>query len=347
MASSFCLKDGLILLSSGEIRVGCVEVRNGIISRVAERDYTPENGVLLVDVKGKTVVPGFIDIHVNGGGGAAFDRATECDIDVILSTFVVHGTTSMVGALNTAPADDRINALRHIKGWQASGTDFAEFLGVYLEGPYYNPEQRGAHNEAWMHDPDPEEYLPWLEEFGDLIRVFSLAPELDGSVDLIRELSSRGIVPAIGHSQATDEAVLEAIGAGARLVSHLYNAQSAFQRTDQGKHLGVAEMGLMRDALTVEIIPDGHHLTPTMLDFILKVKARDKICLTTDAMEATGKGPGKYIVMGQVVWVEDGVAFREDRKRHAGSILTMDHGVRNLMRSGASLSEAVAMAPSG
>jgi N-acetylglucosamine-6-phosphate deacetylase len=129
-----------------------------------------------------------------------------------------------------------------------------------------------------------------------------------------------------------------------RLITHIYNAQSSFVRSDEGKHLGVAEVGLMRDDLVVEVIPDGFHLTPAMLAWIVKVKPWDLICATTDAMHATGLGPGKYQMMGQTVWVEGDEAFREDRKRHAGSILTMEKGVQHLVRAGASVGHALKMA---
>ncbi|MGA1197763.1 MAG: amidohydrolase family protein, partial [Candidatus Latescibacterota bacterium] len=129
-----------------------------------------------------------------------------------------------------------------------------------------------------------------------------------------------------------------------RLITHIYNAQSTFCRTDHGKHLGVAEVGLMCDDLTIEIIPDGFHLTHEMLAFVMKVIPTDLICATTDAMHATGLGSGKYQMMGQTVWVEGDEAFREDRKRHAGSILTMEKAVQILVATGASVGDAIRMA---
>ena len=276
--------------------------------------------------------------------GETFEDAEASGLDQILDLYAKHGTTSLLGALNTALKEKRLESLARLKQWQCEKTSPIDFLGVYLEGPYFNPEQRGAHVASWMRDPDPEEYGIWLDDYGDLIRVISLAPERVGALTLIRELSRSGIVPAVGHSMATGAMMREAIEAGVRLVTHIYNAQSTFCRSDEGKHLGVAEVGLMCDDLTVEIIPDGFHLTPEMLAFVLKVKPDDLICATTDAMHATGLGPGKYTMMGQTVWVEGDEAFREDRKRHAGSILTMEKAVQVLVATGASVGEAIRMA---
>jgi N-acetylglucosamine-6-phosphate deacetylase len=337
----FRLYGGQIVLPNGDVVFGDVGVSGGKIIEVGtptEADLRP------IDVTGLIVAPGYIDIHVNGGAGQTFEDADADGLDQILEMYARHGTTSLLGAMNTAPKEKRLDSLARVNRWRGVRTGPVDFLGVYLEGPYYNPEQRGAHQAKWMCDPNPGEYGIWLDEFGDLIRVVSLAPERDGALTFIRELDQAGIVPAVGHSMATGAVMREAIDAGVRLVTHIYNAQSTFYRHDRGKHLGVAEMGLMCDELTVEIIPDGFHLTPEMLAFILKVKATSQICATTDAMHATGLGPGKYEMMGQTVWVDGNEAFREDRNRHAGSILTMEKAVQVLVETGASVGEAVVMA---
>ena len=337
----FRLCGGQIVLPNGAVTFGDVDVVNGQIAEVGV--LTPCD-VKTIDVSGLIVAPGYIDIHVNGGAGETFEDAQAQGLDHILDLYARHGTTSLVGALNTAPMEKRLGSLKRLKKWRDERTPSIEFLGVYLEGPYYNPEQRGAHRAEWMCDPNPDEYGIWLDAFGDLVRVVSLAPERDGALTLIRELNRAGVISAVGHSMATGEQVRKAVDAGVRLVTHVYNAQSTFMRHDQGKHLGLAEVGLMCDDLTVEIIPDGFHLTPEMLAFILKVKPVGLICATTDAMHATGLGDGKYEMMGQTVWVEGDEAFREDRKRHAGSILTMEKAVQVLVDTGASVGDAICMA---
>jgi N-acetylglucosamine-6-phosphate deacetylase len=335
----FRLCGGQVVFPNGEVGFGDVAVVGGKLV-----DVGAVADLRIIDVTGLIVAPGYIDIHVNGGIGHTFEDADADGLDQILEMYAQHGTTSLLGAMNTAPREKRMDSLARVKKWADAKTRSVNFLGVYLEGPYYNPEQRGAHQADWMRDPDPDEYGIWLDRFGDLIRVISLAPEREGALTFIRELDRVGIVPAVGHSMATGSVMREAINAGVRLVTHIYNAQSTFLRSDEGKHLGVAEMGLMCDELTVEIIPDGFHLTPEMLAFILKVKPTELICATTDAMHATGLGPGKYEMMGQTVWVDGNEAFREDRNRHAGSILTMEKAVQNLVGTGASMGDAIRMA---
>lgn len=338
---AFRLSGGQIVLPNGDVTFGQIDVVDGKIVGVGELG---EFGGQEIDVTGLIVAPGYIDIHVNGGMGETFEDAEDAGLDKILDMYAQHGTTALAGAINTAPKEKRLASLTRLKAWQKNKQSSVAFLGAYLEGPYYNPEQRGAHLADWMRDPDPEEYGIWLDEFGDLIRVVSLAPERDGALTFIRELDRAGIVPAVGHSMATDVVMREAMAAGVRLITHIYNAQSTFLRSDHGKHLGIAEMGLMCDDLTVEIIPDGFHLTSEMLAFVLKVKPQDLICATTDAMHATGLGPGKYEMIGQTVWVEGNEAFRADRKRHAGSILTMARGVQVLVETGATVGNAIRMA---
>ena len=338
------LTGGAVAFPDGRIAPGVVDVADGRIEAVFPAGGASASSLLEIDVTGFTVAPGFVDIHVNGGGGETFEEATAEGMSKILATSARYGATSLVGTLNTATNAARTVSLERLQAWQPGQEDVVELLGLYLEGPYYHPEQRGAHPAEWMHDPDPEEYLPWLDRFGELIRVFSLAPERDGSMALIRELARRKIVAAVGHSGADETVMDRAIAAGARLVTHHYCAQSTFHRTGADKHLGVAEVGLMRDELTVEVIPDGKHLPPVLLDLILKLKPHDRICVVTDAMQAAGMGPGEYRIMGTTVWVDGEVAYRADRQRYAGSILAMDRAVRNLVETGVALADALKMA---
>ena len=334
----FCLINGQLVLPNGQLVQKDIDISGHEIVGIGERASANE-----IDVSGLIVAPGFVDLHLNGGMGHSFEDADASGLSQILDLYVKHGTTSLLGTLNTAPREKRVESLMRIDDWSRGLSHPVEFLGVYLEGPYYSEEQRGAHRADWMRDPDPEEYGEWIDRFGDLIRVVSLAPERDGAMTMIRELRRAGIVCAVGHSMASDVVVSEAIEAGVGLVTHLYNAQSTFLRGDDGKHLGVAEMGLLRDELVVEVIPDGYHLTDSMMALVLKAKAHHLICATTDAMHATGLGPGKYELFGQTVWVDGDEAFREDRKRHAGSILTMEKGVQVLVQAGASVEDAILM----
>ena len=338
--ADFALTGCQVLRSGGILERGTVVVEEGQISRVV--DPSEHLRMPTIDAAGQICAPGFVDVHINGAGGASFDSCDPSGFDTILETGFRYGTTSVLAAINTAPEEDRIAQLEALASYDS--TVCGQVLGVHLEGPYYSPAQPGAHRPEWLRDPDPAEYGVWLERFADLVRVVTLAPELEGGIDLVRTLCEAGVVAAIGHSMATDAQVDEAIEAGASLVTHIYNAQSTYTRTDTDKYLGVAEMALLRDELTVEMIPDNRHLTPRMQQLVLKAKSHDKICITTDAIEAAGQGPGKYQVMGGVVWVDEEVAYREDRTRHAGSILTMDRAVRNIVAAGAPIGDALMMA---
>ena len=341
---AYRLTDGMVVFPDGRVAPGVVDVADGRIEGVFNAREAPPSQFREIALQGLTVAPGFIDIHVNGGGGETFEDAASEGMSKILRTFARHGTTSLLGTLNTAPHDARAASLERLQAWRPRREDDVEFLGVYLEGPYYHPQERGAHRAEWMCDPDPKDYMPLLDRFEGMIRVLSLAPERDGAMALIGELAHRGIVAAVGHSTADEVVMDRAVASGLSLVTHHYCAQSTFHRAGAQKHLGVAEVGLMRDELTVEIIPDGRHLPPALLAFVLKLKSHEKVCVVTDAMHAAGLGPGEYSIMGMAVWVDDEVAYREDRMRFAGSILTMDRAVRALVQAGIPPGEAVQMA---
>jgi len=240
----------------------------------------------------------------------------------------------MVGALPAMAPEQRHQALQAIAQYPGRKPGRPELLGVYIEGPYYSAAERGAQPEDLIRPPTPEDYGPTLDEFGDLIKVWSLAPELPGAIEFIRELSRRGIAPALGHSDAGHEDILVAIDAGARLVTHVYCAHSTFHRDMAEKKLGLGEMALLRDELTVELIPDGKHLPPLLLQLVLKNKRPGQACAITDAMPAAGLPPGTYEFLGSEIRVTHEVAYRPDGLRYAGSVLTMGRALQNLRSHG-------------
>ncbi|HID07592.1 MAG TPA: N-acetylglucosamine-6-phosphate deacetylase [Armatimonadetes bacterium] len=293
------------------------------------------------------VVPGLIDIHVNGGGGGSFDLATEEDISKALAFHACGGTTALLATLNTAPHDQRVYALNAIKRWMLNQTEraFPQVLGIYLEGPYYNTEQRGAHPLELLHPPKRDEYTSLLNQFGDIIRVFSLAPELPGALEFVSELKRYNIIAACGHSNANYHQLIAAMDAGLNLITHLYCAHSSFHRINAEKQLGVAETALLRDELTVEVIPDGKHTTVEMMQFILKCKPLNRICIITDCMPAAGVCIGEYEFLGQRMFITEEVAYRPDRKMYAGSVITMNKALQFLTNSvGIPLEHAIEMA---
>jgi N-acetylglucosamine-6-phosphate deacetylase len=343
---SLCIAGGLVCTPDWDFRPATVFLSAGRVERVEYRPLSaPATGLQVLDASGCYVCPGFVDLHVNGGGGADFHQGTPEAIETILRTHAAGGTTSLLAAINTAPDAERERALAAVKAYMRDGRGPADLLGAYIEGPYYSPRERGAHPESLLREPRPDEYVPFLDRFDDAIRVFSLAPELPGAVELCRELRRRRIVAAAGHSNARFEDVLRAMEAGLSLVAHIYCAQSTFHRTGAAKHLGLAESALLLDDLYVEIIPDGKHLPVEITRLVLRNKPPERVCVTTDAISAAGVGPGRYRFLGTDIVVEDGVAWRPDRQRYAGSVLTMATAVRNLVCDvGVELGQAVRMA---
>lgn len=322
---------GDVMLPARLARRAGVVMRRGRIAAILAPDEAPPAGAATIDACGLTVLPGFIDIHCHGGGGAGFDSASPEDIDTILATHARGGTTAMLAALPALPADQRHAALSIVREYMRRQPAGPELLGAYVEGPYFSAAERGAQPEGVIRPPTPDDYRPTLEQFGDLIKVWSLAPELPGAMELIGELAARGIVPALGHSDASHEHVLAAIDAGAKLVTHVYCAQSTFHRDVADKKLGLAEMALLRDELAVELVPDGKHLPPLLLQLVLENKRPEQACVITDAMPAAGLPPGTYKFLGAEIRVTPEVAYRPDGRRYAGSVLTMGTALHNLI----------------
>lgn len=314
-----------VVTPSGVIEDGHLVIIGSRIEAVG-KGPPPDASGSVIDAGGMWALPGLIDIHCHGGGGRSFQEPEAEAVRTVLATHAHGGTTSIVPAIAACRMDARhacLEALRVAQASSAGPPSSPEILGAYVEGPYFSQKERGAQPSDLIGPPDPEDYLPTLEASGDFIRVWSLAPELPGSADFIRELRRREIIAALGHSDASEEDIAAAVDAGARLVTHIYCAQSTFHRVEAEKKLGLAEMGLLLDELTVEVISDGKHLPPRLLQLVLKNQRPDRVCLITDAMPAAGIPAGEYAFLGDTVWVTEEVAYRADRQRYAGSVLTM------------------------
>ncbi|MGQ9729802.1 MAG: N-acetylglucosamine-6-phosphate deacetylase [Candidatus Zipacnadales bacterium] len=327
-----------LLIYSGKVVTPCHVLDGGYVviedSRIAALGCGPppicdES----FDASGLWVLPGFVDLHCHGGSGHSFHEPDSEAIRTILRTHARGGTTSLLPTIGACPQEERHAALHALSNVADTTSGLPQILGSYLEGPYFSETERGAQPLHLLGAPDPTDYRATLTEFGAFIKIWSLAPELPGALDFIRELRTQGCVPALGHTNASEETIAQAVTAGASLVTHLYCAQSTFHRLGAEKKLGLAEMGLLLDALTVEIIADGKHLPPRLLQLILKCKPPSQVCLITDAMPATGMPPGEYTFLGDTVWVTPEVAYRADRQRYAGSVLTMARALANAQRA--------------
>lgn len=312
----------------------CLLIENGKILDVVRADVDFPDA-LLIDARGNFVSPGFIDIHIHGGGGADFMDGTVEAYLQIAETHAKHGTCSLLPTTLTCEKVDLIQTLEAYKQAKLSNTKGADFIGMHLEGPYFALAQRGAQDPKFIRDPDPAEYREILESF-DFIKRWSAAPELKGAVEFGKYVSSKGVLAAIAHTDAIYEEVIEAFEHGGfTLATHFYSAMSGVTRRNAYRYAGVIESAYLLDDMDVEIIADGVHLPAPLLKLIYKIKGPDRIALITDAMRAADMPEGKSVLgsykNGLHVIVEDGVAKVLDRTTFAGSVATADRLLKTML----------------
>lgn len=327
------ITNGKIITPFRIIPKGTVLIQGNKIVAVAEGDI--ESGEAIeIDAGGLYVSPGFIDIHVHGGGGFDFMDGDGDGFLRIAELHAKYGTTSMVPTTLTSEREQLFNTLDLYEQANKNNDRGAEFLGLHLEGPYFAMNQRGAQDPRYIRDPDPAEYQEVLKR-ADLIARWSAAPERNGAMEFGRYLREKGILAALAHTDAVYEEVVEAVKNGYTLSTHLYSGMSGVTRKNAFRYAGVIESSLLMDELDVEIIADGIHLPSPLLKLIYKVKGPYKTALITDAMRAAGMPPGESILgnkdTGLKVIVEDDVAKLPDRSSFAGSVSTADRLVRNMV----------------
>ncbi|HEX7904132.1 MAG TPA: N-acetylglucosamine-6-phosphate deacetylase [Chitinophagaceae bacterium] len=325
---------------------GSVLVIGDNIAGVSDGDIEAEDA-LVIDAKGNYVAPGFIDIHVHGGGGHDFMDGTETAFLKIAEIHAQYGTTSMVPTTLTSTKQDLFQTLKLYEQANKKNHSGAQFLGLHLEGPYFSMNQRGAQDARYIRDPDPDEYKEIISASSSIIR-WSAAPELKGAMEFARYLKSKGILPALAHTDAIYEEVLEAFDNGYSLATHLYSGMSGVTRRNAFRYAGVIESAFIIDEMDVEIIADGIHLPSPLLQLVYKIKGAERTALITDAMRAAGMPEGESILgslnNGMKVIVEDGVAKLPDRSSFAGSVATSDRLVRNMIQlTNTPLTDAVRM----
>ncbi|HBG42070.1 MAG TPA: N-acetylglucosamine-6-phosphate deacetylase [Porphyromonadaceae bacterium] len=287
-----------------------------------------------IDAQGQYVSPGFIDIHIHGGGGYDFmDGTVEAYLGAA-ETHARYGTTSLLPTTLTSTTDELLHTFSIYKEAVKQNVRGAKFLGLHLEGPYFSYNQRGAQDPKYLRNPQPEEYNRILDASDDIVR-WSLAPELDGALEFGRVLTERNILPSVAHTDAIYEEVEKAYYAGFTHATHLYSAMSSVTRRNAFRYAGAVEAAYLLDDMTVEIIADGVHLPKPLLQFVYKFKGPDKTALCTDSMRGAGMPDGKSILgslkNGQEVIIEDGVAKLPDRSAFAGSVATADRLVRTMV----------------
>ena len=338
--------NGRIITPQRIISNGVIVISGDKIAEVSEKRIEVTDA-LEIDAKGNYVSPGFIDIHVHGGGGHDFMDATETAFLKIAELHAQYGTTSMLPTTLSSTKEEMLKALHAYALANKKNANGSEFLGMHLEGPYFAMNQRGAQDPRFIRDPDPTEYEEILSRSAD-IRRWSAAPELKGAIEFGRYLRSKNVLPAVAHTDAIYEDVVVAFENGYTLATHLYSAMSGVTRKNAFRYAGVIESAFIIEGMDVEIIADGVHLPAPLLKLVYKIKGADRTALITDAMRAAGMPPGESILgsltNGLKVIVEDGVAKLPDRTSFAGSVATADRLVRTMITLGdLPLTEAVRM----
>jgi N-acetylglucosamine-6-phosphate deacetylase len=340
------ITNGLLITPYRSIRGGTLVIQDGKILGVHERDADVP-GAAVLDAGGHYVSPGFIDIHVHGGGGHDFMDGSPEAFLAIAELHARYGTTSLVPTTLTAEREALNQTLDAFEQAGRNNPHGANLLGMHLEGPYLAQSQRGAQDPRYIRNPDPKEYEEILAHSSSIVR-WSAAPELPGAIPFGLRLREKGILAAVAHTDAIYEEVLLAYEAGYSLATHLYSAMSGVTRRNAYRYAGVIESAFLLD-MDVEIIADGVHLPPPLLKLVYKIKGADRTALITDAMRAAGMPEGESILgslaNGLRVIVEDGVAKLPDRTAFAGSVATMNRLVRNMVQmADVPLPEAVRMA---
>jgi len=329
---------GDIVTPDGVLQSGTLTVDDaGDIAGVGpQRAVSPQSGD--IDAAGFLVLPGFVDMHVHGGGGADFMHGTAEAVRQAARTHARFGTTGLLATTMTASREDTdraITAAREVVE-AGPGEGEARVLGIHLEGPYICAAKRGAQPLAFVRPPNAGELSHWIALSGGTVRQITLAPELPGAEEVIRLARANGIIVSIGHTDAAAANVLAAIGWGATRATHTFNAMRGLHHREPGT-VGAA---LVRPEVVCEIIADGVHLDPLVVRLIVAAKGAAGASLITDAIEGAAMPDGEYALGGQTVIVRSGTAAFADGTL-AGSVLTMNRAFANVRAfAGVSLPDA-------
>ncbi|MBG0854363.1 N-acetylglucosamine-6-phosphate deacetylase [Streptomyces spinoverrucosus] len=303
-----------VALPTGVVDGGRVAIEG---TRIAAK--APENAQV-IDLTGHYVVPGFVDIHNHGGGGASFTSGTADDVLAGIHTHRLHGTTTLVASTVTGDMD----FLTHRAGLLAELAEQGEIAGIHFEGPFISPCRKGAHSEELLRDPEPAQVRKLIDAARGHARMLTLATELPGGIESVRLLVEHGVIAAVGHTDATYEQTVEAIDAGATVATHLFNAMPTLGHRAPGP---IAAL-LQDERVTVELINDGTHLHPAALELAFRHAGPERVAFITDAMDAAGFGDGRYMLGPLEVEVSEGVARLVEGGSIAGSTLTQDRAFK-------------------
>lgn len=308
------------LTPDGTLAPGWVRVRAGVVQ---EQGYGAPPAS--ADLEAAYLSPGLVDVHCHGGGGHTFATTDPAEAQAAAAVHRAHGTVSVMASLVTATVDELEAQVRTLVPLAREGV----VSGIHLEGPWLSPLHRGAHDPDLLLDPTPADLRRLLAAAEGQLRMVTLAPELPGALETIGTLVDHGVVAAVGHTDADADQFRAAVDAGARMVTHLCNAM----RPVHHRAPGPIVTALNDPRVTVELIADGVHVDPAVLDLLAR-SARSDVVLVTDAMAAAAAGDGRYRLGALDVEVVGGVARLAGGGSIAGSTLTLDRAVRTAVGSG-------------
>ena len=352
-----CIAGGKLVLEEGVLEGGALVLIDGRIAYAGPAQYMPPSivppggepislaGCERYDAQGRWVFPGFIDLHVHGGGGADTMDGTVDALQRIAEIHSAHGTTSLLATTMTESHERIMEAARAVRQAmalsEASDWRGARVVGMHLEGPYVNPKRAGAQNTAFMRPADLQELGEIVAVLEEGFRLVTLAPELPGANEAIRYLRRAGVTVSMGHTDASFEEAMAAMHEGVAHVTHTYNAMRPLHHRDPGV---VGAALLSGPSVLCEVIADGVHVHPRAIEALWRCKGAAGLCLITDAISAAGMPEGEY-ELGRLKVTVKGQECRLDNGALAGSVLTLDRAVGFMVREvGVPVHEAAMMA---
>ena len=320
------MKDGSVLISDGKI----LEITNSDLAVI---------GATVVDARGMYIVPGFVAMHVHGGGGSDFTEATPEAFRTAAKAHLAHGATTIFPTLSSSSFETLGQAVGVCQElMKEPGTTI---MGLHIEGPYLNPKMAGELFANQTKAIDAAEYQALIEKANGCIKRWDISPELEGGHDFARYMRSKGVMVALTHTEAEYDEIKAAYEAGFTHAAHFYNAMPGFHKRREYKYEGTVESVYLMDGMSVEVIADGRHLPSTILRLVYKLKDVERTCLVSDALAyAACDNPQvdpKYVI-------EDGVCKLADHSSLAGSLATMDKLVQTMVKAGVPFADAIRMA---
>jgi N-acetylglucosamine-6-phosphate deacetylase len=320
--SEHVIAAGTVVSGAEILRPGWLRIEGDRVTAVGHGQ--PPDGA--TDLGESLIVPGFVDIHVHGGGGGSFTTGDAGDAKRAVDFHRAHGTTTTLASLVTAPAAELQRSVAILAELVKEGL----VTGIHLEGPWLSERRHGAHDAQHLRDPDQDELRTLFKIGRESIKMITLAPERMGALDAIKLIVDHGAVAAVGHTDASYDVTRDAISSGARVATHLFNAMRPIHHREPGPILALLES----PDVVVELVHDGTHLQPAIYRHVARSAGSDRIALVTDAMDAAGMSDGMYRLGGLTVEVAGGEARVAGTGTLAGSTATMDQLFRNAVRSG-------------